>query len=94
MSYAEGLGTENMFDKDWSERFRRSLVLHGRSATKTGIHRRVRKIAECIKGKIATIGDFERPCGLPCHALHLARHCPLAEGLSGRILEGYYRQNI
>jgi hypothetical protein len=39
-------------------------------------------------------GDCERPCGHPCHALYLAWHCTLAEGLSGRFLEGYWRKNI
>jgi len=46
------------------------------------------------EGKVAIAGDPERSCGLPRHALHLARYCPLAEGLSGRFREGNYRKNI
>lgn len=46
------------------------------------------------KGKVDIVGDSERPCGLSRHILYLARHCPLADGLSGKILEGYDWENI
>jgi len=64
----------NQIGRDWSEWFRQPLALHGRPATKTRIHRRAKISCGMDKRLVVTIGDFERPCGLPCHVLHLARH--------------------
>lgn len=58
--HAVGAWSGNPIDNDWSERFRRPPVLPGGPATKTRIHRRLRKVFETDKGKLARTGNSER----------------------------------